>query len=305
MLENTIQKLITSMSVTLKWLGRRCVMTKRGLALKSVGQGLSQKFWASERQLFVQTLSLPVNSLSSARKSVEIMLDRLSPVPAEEIVWDLIGPLENKGKKHVFRLGILRARDLGQFRSDDQTTAHLMASTGEVYQFINDAGLRRIGKNTVRWLLLILTCYAAILWSLAQWSWNLGRAANVFNQQSAVHSRALGQSKLDAAAIEFELALIASFENKSETSRHIREIAAISESLGDKDWLTSMEISPQKIQLIGYAQEPADIVGKISKALPDAKIRLGSINADSVSGLNRFSMTVIKPFVPMVSESSL
>lgn len=291
-----------ALSALYQRLGKAYEFTKDKLALKDELKDSTEVLVADSDLLFVQTLSLPVSSLSAAKKTAGIMIERLSPLSVNDILWDIIGPVKTQNEHYIYRLGILKKQDLKQLNQSNFSKTHIKASTGEHFEFIDDEGFKTLGKNLGKWILLIVMSYAAVLWSLSQWGGKLEETANGFNQQSTAESRILAQSKANAAIIETEIALIDSFQNKSNSKIRLEELALISASLSDKDWLTSIENTAQRIQLSGYADKPAEIVRKLGAALPNANISLGSISADRVSGLNRFSITIVK--TPQKNEIS-
>ena len=57
--------------------------------------------------VMIRVLRLPTRSRRQARNIARLQLDRLSPLPPGEIVYDLV-PLRQDGAETVFAMGILR-----------------------------------------------------------------------------------------------------------------------------------------------------------------------------------------------------
>lgn len=102
-------------------------------------------------QVMARLLRLPTTSRIKARAIVRLQLDRLSPLPPAETVFDLV-MVRRAGTEGVFALGVVRKADLARPEFDGQRTILLnqeVEGVAAVFRFANPAGA---GLKVPDWL---------------------------------------------------------------------------------------------------------------------------------------------------------
>jgi hypothetical protein len=102
-------------------------------------------------EVMVRVLRLPTRAPRQARAIVRMQLDRLSPLPASETLFDLV-PLRQDGGETVYALGIVRRATLGDpaFTSQRTVTATRPVEGEEVVFRFRNAGA--VDDREARWL---------------------------------------------------------------------------------------------------------------------------------------------------------
>lgn len=118
--------------------------------------------------VMTRVLRLPTGSTRQARKIVKLQLDRLSPIPAGEALWDLI-LLRLDGAEGVFALGLIRKSELNP--DEPQRSARRPVDDQEVvFQFRNGQAASfqeaKLISRAPGWVLTAL-CAAALSLSIA------------------------------------------------------------------------------------------------------------------------------------------
>ena len=102
-------------------------------------------------EVMTRVLRLPTRAPRQARAIVRMQLDRLSPLPAADTLFDLV-PLRQDGAETVYALGILRRAALGDpaFASQRTVTAKRTVEGEEVVFRFRNAGA--VDDREARWL---------------------------------------------------------------------------------------------------------------------------------------------------------
>lgn len=101
--------------------------------------------------VMTRTLRLPTASRSRARSIVRMQLDRLSPIPADQVLFDVV-PIRNDGAEGLFALGIVRRAALADgdwARQRLITIEALVEGLAVVFRFRNPDG---VDDRERRWL---------------------------------------------------------------------------------------------------------------------------------------------------------
>lgn len=102
-------------------------------------------------EVMTRTLRLPTASPRQARSIVKLQLDRLSPLPISEIVFDLVS-LKRDGAETVYALGLLRQAALKQSAFAARRVVqvpHLVDGQNVVFRFRNPGV---VTDHETRWL---------------------------------------------------------------------------------------------------------------------------------------------------------
>jgi hypothetical protein len=102
-------------------------------------------------EVMTRTLRLPTASPRQARSIVKLQLDRLSPLPTSEIVFDLVS-LKRDGAETVYALGLLRQSALKQSAFAARRivqVSHLVDGQNVVFRFRNPGV---VTNRETRWL---------------------------------------------------------------------------------------------------------------------------------------------------------
>lgn len=118
--------------------------------------------------VMTRTLRLPTVSVRQARRIVRLQLDRLSPIPPAEALWDLVR-LRIEGAEGVFALGLIRKVEL---KADEpkRISRRTVEDQAVVFQFRNgQAASLQEAKLLARAPGFVLTalCVAALSLSVA------------------------------------------------------------------------------------------------------------------------------------------
>lgn len=104
-----------------------------------------------ELEVMTRTLRLPTASPRQARSIVKLQLDRLSPLPPSEVVFDLVS-LKRDGAETIYALGLLRQSALKQSAFAARRVVqvpHLVDGQNVVFRFRNPGV---VTDHETRWL---------------------------------------------------------------------------------------------------------------------------------------------------------
>jgi len=257
-----------------------------------------------------QKLSLHVTTRASAKRAANLMITRLSPLPEDQIEWDIVGPhyslddsvenTENTGDQTVntkrqYTLGIVRKIDLENWdRSQSQhSSLKTKGRKGDVYQFVSTLSRQTKRKQTLFGILAFTACYIGLLWGMAQWVNRPVIIADHWQEQTRTIRLDIRDMRAELKQIKAHSVLIESYQSSLDRVNLLDILASTAQNMPDGGWIREVNLSANQIKISGTTDNPSKLA-TLMEAKPFAQqVQLGAVSADRSSGLQRFTLTII------------
>lgn len=262
-------------------------------------ENMATAYNAGPDQLYTQTIRLPVTGVSAARKIIHLQIARLSPLPPEQILWDVIkardtepGPVPSD---HAYILAIIR-RDLVQnIAGPVAAHARFTSGDGNDFRFTLPTGLARLGRKTAMTALFAALTYAAGLWTLYQWTERLDSDARSINRQAALLGQQITENRAEISSAGLDLERLENHALRSNTTHILETLLAASKNLSEPDGIIRISISPTETNLAIVTPDPAAVMNRLTARFPESRVQQTQISSDRRTSLSRMNVRIIPP----------
>lgn len=161
---------------------------------------------ARDLEVMTRVLRLPTGSSRQARRIVGLQLDRLSPLPSADVVYDLV-PLRRDGAETVYALGLLRRSALSDPAFAARRTVQVSRAVEGAEATFRFRNAGAVTDQETRWLShaprIALACLAlsavALASNLRAEQWRERRLPEIANaQRQAAREARQAQQQQDA-----------------------------------------------------------------------------------------------------------
>lgn len=204
-----------------------------------------------EPEVMTRVLRLPTRSRRQARSIVKMQLDRLSPLPAAETLFDL-APMRQEGAETVYALGILRRRVLFDPAFADQRMVSAVREIEGVevtFRFRNVGAVHdrevRYLKHAPRAALIALAVSAvALAANIRAETWREQRLPEIAAAQRLANQQARAAEQQTAARAEWT-----GLERTDAATRFLCVLSRVSEAAPNGLAIVSAAADPQQVTL--------------------------------------------------------
>jgi len=247
-----------------------------------------------------QDLTLNITTRSSARRAAKLMLARLSPLPAAQIEWDIVGPHhagdgQDEEKNSQYSLGIVRKTDLENWDSlqEEHRSLTTAARHGGTYRFTSSFTQQTKRKQTLFGLLIFVACYLALLWGVTQWANRPVQIADELREQARDIRLDTRDVRAELERVQARTALIKQYQANAGGTQILDILASLVKTMPDEAWLREVNLSGGQVRISGYTDNPAKLAAHMEAKPVIARVQLGAVSADRASGLQRFTLTMV------------
>lgn len=226
----------------------------------------------SPQKLFVQSLKIPAASVKQARDASALQIGRLSPLPADEILWTL-----SRAESGGTDLAIIRKSEFAAQLSGAEgaeTVNGLKFSDSAQREFIfrdNDMKLKR-GRGIFLLSASLIAAYLALLWAMSQWTGYFENRAETYTRAALAEAK-LAQSLetqiLNEQKIDQQISGFAPRDDQRDVSTLFR---ALDDAFGvNQIEVMAMTLTGQNVTLRVQSPKPLEL-SKLEQSLKDWKV---------------------------------
>ncbi len=258
--------------------------------------------------VLAKEIALPAKAADSLSAIIPFELERLSPLPPEQLAYDFL-PLEKKAGSLRVLLQLAPRQSLRDAVQALGFTPDRVIGGGDPLPL--QAGLnllplgerappRRSWATRLAWALALLGLLAAIAAPFAQLH---AQRQAVLSEISALKQQLAAKTAADPRQAERLTALTAARAQYGSAALLLEEMSKL---LPDEVWLTQWNLSEGQLEIEGLAQAAAPLVGLIEASPVFGRVRfLTPLTRDPLRGRERFHFAIqIKPAPRTISGAA-
>ncbi len=245
--------------------------------------------------VLVKEITLPAKAANSLAALIPFELERLSPLPPEQLAYDFL-PLEKRGESLRVLLQLapkeslraaLQALGFTPDRVIGGTDPLLLQSRLNLLPMAERPAKRRSWTTRILWGIALLALLAALA---APFAHLLVQRQATQQQIAALKQQVAAKPQTDPRQSERLAALAAARMHYGHATMLLEELSRL---LPDEVWLTQLNLADGQLEIEGLAQAAAPLVGLIEASPVFGRVRfLTPLTRDPLRGRERFHFAI-------------
>lgn len=288
----------TSFNPLLEWVGTRVAV------LKPLNAGLSESAsrlgsnTLSEKSVYIRKVEFPTSSLAAAQASCDLMIDHLSPLTVDKIIWDLSGPVEhevakNSSAQRSYYLAIARKEAVEAAYKTSKEPVSFRYPGGPVFRFFLKEEYQKSGLKTLLGALFGAVLLFLSFWSLSQWETYFDSKAAGYNIESRNLAGEIAAFKAKSVRLQADTRLAEGYIGKAQTTNSLSLYKDLVERLPKDDSLSLIVLTPTDVEISGTSLD-LDALRVALERIPNTELSLKRTSATNFSGQRRFKGKITK-----------